>query len=53
MCDIIKTTNSLATMKYQYTDFERMTNEGTQMLSPVTEFAKIGLFPKSWSTDQI
>jgi hypothetical protein len=53
MCDIIKKTGSLATMKCLYTDFERLTNEGTQMLSSLTEFAKIGLFPKSWATNQI
>ena len=53
MCDIIKKTSSVATMKCQYTDFERLTNEGTQMLSSLTEFAKIGLFPKSWATNQI
>jgi hypothetical protein len=53
MFDIIKKTGSLATMKCQYTDFERLTNEGTQMLSSLTEFAKIGMFPKSWATNQI
>jgi len=35
MCDIKKTT-SLAMMNCQYTDFERLTNEGTQMLSSLT-----------------
>ena len=53
MCDIIKKTNPLAMMKCQDTDFERLTNEGTRMLSSLTEFAKIGLFPKSWASNQI